>query len=149
MNWGEINNFGQIVGMSETAIPDPNGEDICGFGTHLTCRPFLWQDFHMRALPTLGGNNGEASAINNRGQIVGMAEDGTVDSSCTPETTANRTQLPVCGKTAEPGLFLRRLATQTGSHLWINDYGQAVGYTGNCGAMGHAISWGKRHCHQA
>ncbi|MGB0012968.1 MAG: hypothetical protein WBQ03_15270, partial [Candidatus Sulfotelmatobacter sp.] len=41
MNWGEINDFGQIVGDSETAVLDPNGEDICGFGTHLTCRPFL------------------------------------------------------------------------------------------------------------
>ena len=39
MNWGEINDFGQIVGYSETAVPDPNGEDICGFGTHLTCQP--------------------------------------------------------------------------------------------------------------
>jgi probable HAF family extracellular repeat protein len=28
-----------------------------------------------------------------------------------------------------------------GFALWINDYGQAVGYTGNCGAMGHAVSW--------
>jgi len=28
MNWGQINDFGQIVGMSETAVPDPNGEDI-------------------------------------------------------------------------------------------------------------------------
>src|SRR5580765_1222612 len=38
MNWGEINDFGQVVGDSETSVPDPNGEDICGFGTHLTCR---------------------------------------------------------------------------------------------------------------
>ena len=87
MNWGEINDFGQIVGFSETAVPDPNGEDICGFGTHLTCRPFLWQFFHMSALPTLGGNNGQASAINNRGQIVGFAENGTVDSTCPPATS--------------------------------------------------------------
>ena len=41
MNWGEINDRGQVVGDSETAVLDPNGEDICGFGTHLTCRPFL------------------------------------------------------------------------------------------------------------
>src|ERR1700734_1792492 len=82
INWNGINDPGEAVGMSETAVPDPNGEDICGFGTKLTCKPFLWQEFHMRALPTLGGNNGQASAINNRGQIVGMAEDGTVDSSC-------------------------------------------------------------------
>src|ERR1700739_2385400 len=38
MNWGEINDFGQIVGDSETAVLDPNGEDICGFGTTLTWR---------------------------------------------------------------------------------------------------------------
>src|SRR5690349_19614385 len=34
MNWGEINDPGQIVGYSETAVPDPNGEDVCTFGTH-------------------------------------------------------------------------------------------------------------------
>ena len=33
MNWGEINDLGQVVGYSETDVLDPNGEDICGFGT--------------------------------------------------------------------------------------------------------------------
>ncbi|MGA7313089.1 MAG: hypothetical protein WBX22_03880 [Silvibacterium sp.] len=140
MNWGEINDFGQIVGMSETAVPDPNGEDVCTFGTHLTCRPFLWEFFHMRALPTLGGNNGEASAINNRGQIVGMAEDGTVDPSCAAGTTNNRLQLPVSWENGK----VQPLPTGNdpgGFALWINDDGQAVGYTGACGAMSHAVSW--------
>jgi hypothetical protein len=49
MNWGEINDWGQIVGNSETDALDPNGEDICGVGIHLACRPFLWQDFKMKA----------------------------------------------------------------------------------------------------
>jgi probable HAF family extracellular repeat protein len=141
MNWGEINDFGQIVGMSETAVPDPNGEDICGFSTHLTCRPFVWQLFHMSALPTLGGNNGAASAINSRGQIVGMAETTTVDSSCTPETTANRTQLPVLWENGRAHALPTPVGDADGFALWINDHGQAVGYTGNCGAMGHAVSW--------
>ena len=141
MNWGEINDFGQIVGMSETAVPDPNGEDICGFGTHLTCRPFVWQLFHMSALPTLGGNNGQASAINSRGQIVGMAEDGTVDSSCSPGTTNNRIQLPVMWENGRAHALPTPVGDAGGFANWINDHGQTVGNTGNCGAMSHAVSW--------
>jgi probable HAF family extracellular repeat protein len=141
MNWGEINNFGQIVGMSETAIPDPNGEDICGFGTHLTCRPFVWQLFHMSALPTLGGNNGQASAINSRGQIVGMAENGAVDSSCPAGTTNNRIQLPVLWEDGRAHALPTPVGDAGGFANWINDHGQAVGNTGNCGAMSHAVSW--------
>jgi probable HAF family extracellular repeat protein len=140
MNWGEINDFGQIVGYSETAVPDPNGEDICGFGTHLTCLPFLWQNFNMSALPTLGGNNGQASGINNGGQIVGFAENGTVDSSCPANKTNNRTQLPVLWENGKA----KALPTGNdpgGNALWINDKGQIVGFTGPCGATNHAVVW--------
>jgi probable HAF family extracellular repeat protein len=141
MNWGEINDFGQIVGYSETSVPDPNGEDICGFGTHLTCRPFLWQPFHMSALPTLGGNNGQASAINTRGQIVGFAENGAVDSSCPAGTTNNRIQLPVLWENGK-ALALPAGSDPDGDAFWINDRGQAVGDTGTCGgATIHAVSW--------
>ena len=142
MNWGEINDFGQIVGDSETAVLDPNGEDVCGFGTHHTCRPFLWQAFHMSALPTLGGNNGQASAINNRGQIVGFAEDGSVDSSCAAGKTNNRTQLPVLwenGKSQPKALPTG--SDPSGNALWINDKGQIVGFTGACAATNHAVVW--------
>jgi probable HAF family extracellular repeat protein len=146
MMWGEINDFGQVVGYSETAVPDPNGEDICGLGTHLTCRPFLWQFFHMSALPTLGGNNGQASAINNHGQIVGFAENGTVDSSCPANTTNNRLQLPVLWENGHAQTKAKAKALPTGSDpgghaLWINDRGQAVGFTGSCGATNHAVVW--------
>ncbi|HEX3822167.1 MAG TPA: hypothetical protein VHW45_17685 [Candidatus Sulfotelmatobacter sp.] len=144
MNWGEINHFAQIVGYSETSVPDPNGEDICGFGTHLTCRPFLWQFFHMSALPTLGGNNGQASAINNRGQIVGFAENGTVDSSCPSDTTNNRIQLPALWEKGKV-YALPTGSDPDGDAFWINDRGQAVGDTGTCGgATIHAVSWENR-----
>ena len=141
MNWGEINNFGQVVGMSETNVPDPNGEDICGFGTHKTCLPFLWQFFHMSSLPTLGGNNGQASAINNRGQIVGFAENGIVDASCPPGRTNNRIQLPVLWEDGK-AQALPTGSDPDGDAFWINDRGQAVGDTGTCGgATEHAASW--------
>jgi probable HAF family extracellular repeat protein len=137
MNWGEINDFGQVVGFSETNVPDPNGEDICGFGTHLTCRPFLWRFFHLSALPTLGGNNGQASAINDRGQIAGFAENTTVDSGCPP----NRIQLPVLWEKGKAQPLPTVGSDPDGVAFWINDRGQAVGYSGTCTAALHAVSW--------
>ena len=145
-NYGGINDRGEAVGMAETSVPDPNGEDMCAFGTKKTCRPFLWQHGHIMALPTLGGNNGQASDINNRGQIVGFAENGIVDSTCSPGTTNNRIQLPVLWEKGNHGIY-KAQALPTGSDpdgdaFWINDRGQAVGDTGTCGgATSHAASW--------
>jgi len=142
MNWGEISDLGQVVGYSETGVPDPNSEDICGFGTHLTCLPFLWQFFHMSALPTLGGNNGQASAINNRGQIVGFAENGAVDSSCPTNTTNNRIQLPVLWENGKARAFPTVDGDPDGIAFWINNRGQAVGDSRNCTqTVIHAVSW--------
>ncbi len=74
----------QIGGAAETSNPDPNAENFCGFGTNLTCLPFLWQKGVMTALPTLGGTNGQAFEVNNWGVVVGNAENKKVDSSCPP-----------------------------------------------------------------
>jgi len=141
INWGGINDLGEAVGQSETAELDPNGEDLCGFGTHLTCVPFLWRAGHMSALPTLGGNNGQASAINNRGEVAGYAEDGAVDSTCPAGTTNNRIDLAalwVNGK-AEA---LPLVGSDVDAVAWgINDQGQAVGYSGNCTTAIHAVMW--------
>lgn len=141
MNWGQINELGQVVGYSETAVPDPNGEDICGFGTHLTCSPFLWQFKHISALPTLGGNNGEASSINNHGQIVGMSENGAVDSTCPPGKTNNRIQLPALWEHGQIQALPTVEGDPDGFAFWINNNGQAAGFSGTCTAALHAISW--------
>jgi probable HAF family extracellular repeat protein len=143
MNWGQINDFAQIVGYSETSVPDPNGEDICGFGTHLTCRPFLWQFLHMSALSTLGGNNGQASGINNRGQIAGFAENGALDTSCPAGTTNNRIDLPVfwANGTAQAHALPTLNHDPDGLAFGINDQGQVVGYSGTCTAANHAVLW--------
>ena len=141
MTWGEINDRGQIVGYSETSEPDPNGEDICGFGTHRTCRPFIWEFLHMHALPTLGGNNGEASAINNRGQTVGFAENGALDTSCPPGTTNNQIALPVRWEKGNAQALPLVGSDLDGFAFWINDKGEAVGYSGTCTAALHGVSW--------
>ena len=82
------NNRGLITGAAETASADPLAENppFCPLAvlnspqttpTGLICRGFVWRDGKMTALPTLGGNNGEASAANNQGQVVGFAEKST------------------------------------------------------------------------
>ena len=138
MNWGQINDFGQVVGFSETKVLDPNGEDVCGFGTHRECRPFLWQFFHMSALPTLGGNNGQASAINNWGQIAGFAETTAVDPGCPP----NLIRMPVLWENGKVTPLPTVANDPDGIAFGINDSGQAVGDSGNCtGSTVHAVSW--------
>jgi len=141
MNWGGINDRGDAVGMSETSVPDPDGEDICGFGTNLTCSPFLWQNGHMNALPTVGGNNGQASDINNRGQVVGFAENGAVDSSCSAGTTNNRIQQPVLWENGKAQALPTVGGDPDGFAIAINDQGQAVGDSGNCAGAIHAVLW--------
>jgi probable HAF family extracellular repeat protein len=137
INWGGINDRGEAVGMSETADADPNGEDICGFGTHLICVPFLWRNGHMSALPTVGGNNGQASAINNRGEAVGFAETANADPSCPPEPA----EVPVLWEKGQAHALPLVGTDPDGFAFGINDRGEAVGYSGNCFFATHAVVW--------
>src|ERR1700683_81415 len=147
INWNGINDRREAVGMSETSVLDPNGEDICGFRTHLTCLPFLWQNGVMRGLPTGGGNNGQASAINNSEQVVGYAENGAVDSTCPAGTTNNRVDLPVLwskdkGKDKYEAQALPTIGSDPdGVAYGINNRGQAVGYSGTCTTANSPVLW--------
>jgi len=146
------NNEGfQSAGEAETSTPDPNDEDFCGFGTHLICLPFLWQDGEMIQLPTLGGNNGVAMAISNRGEVAGFAESSTPDAGCpAPQVLHFK---PVVW---EKGV-IHKLPTvggdQDGVAQQINDDGKVVGGSGTCATFNpnflynlvpvHALLWEK------
>ncbi len=146
-----MNNSGRADGEAETSASDPNGEDFCGFGTHLICLPFESANGVMNPLPTLGGNNGVAMAISNRGEVAGFAEDSTPDKGCpAPQTLHFK---PVVW---EKGV-IRQLPTfggdPDGVAQQINDYGQAVGGSGTCATFNmnflynlvpvHALLWEK------
>jgi probable HAF family extracellular repeat protein len=143
------NDFAQVVGTSEVSAQDKDGENFCGFGSGLKCLPFLWQGGVMQALPLLGGKNGQAIAINNRGQAVGVAEDNTIDKNCAAPQT-NDFEAVLWGPGRGQIQKLRPLPGDTvGIGLWINEKGQVVGTTGSCGnsvlppiAVGaHAVLW--------
>ena len=120
----------QSAGEAETPAPDPNGEDFCGFGTRLTCLPFLWQDGKMIQLPTLGGNNGGANAINNWGKVAGFAENSTPDSACpAPQVLQFKPAVWENG-------VIHKLPTVGGDPEGVaynaNDNGLVVGASGTC-----------------
>jgi len=143
-----LNERDEVTGSAETSTPDPLGEDFCTFGTHLICLPFLWQDGLMAPLPTLGGNNGAASGINNRGQVVGVAENTTPDSTCpSPPIPPFFPVLESKPVVWEKGEIHQELPTiggdPDGFASAINDNGQAVGQTGNCTSVFHAVLWNK------
>src|ERR1700722_10303633 len=83
-NW-----FGEAPVISEIAKPDPDGEDFCGYGTHMQCRGAIWRYGKLTALRSLpGGRNAVSIGINNLGQLVGWAENGISDSTCSVATAS-------------------------------------------------------------
>jgi probable HAF family extracellular repeat protein len=148
-----VNEGGQAVGEAETKDSDPKLEDFCGFGSRRTCMAFIWQDGVMSALPLLkdatgvAGRNAVAKGINSLGQVAGVAENTTPDSTCPPYdprptslqfqtyqfkpviwTNGQIQQLPTLGNDSNGKAF----NDPDGVVFRINDHGQAVGATGTC-----------------
>lgn len=152
--WPGLNDRGMVAGISLTSKVDPLDEDwSCEAGgfitqvTNLICRGFVWDNGRMHELPTLGGNHGFATGVNNWGQVVGWAETPIHDPTCTGvQQLQFRAVLwePRWGKKRElrpyPG-------DSTSAATAINDRGQAVGISGDCDqAVGrfsalHAVLW--------
>jgi probable HAF family extracellular repeat protein len=149
-----VNERAQAVGQAETS--DPNGEDFCGFNAlglptpGATCLGFLWHNGVMTALPTLGGANGSANMINNRGEVAGYAETNTPDPD--PACTVSQFK-PVLWKNGNAQELSTVSGDPDGVAASINDKGQAVGASGACGAFNpnsglhlvenHALLWEK------
>jgi probable HAF family extracellular repeat protein len=119
----------EVVGFAETSIPDPLGEDFCFLGHPLTCLPFIWRNGVLSPLPTLGGFNGFASGINNRGQVVGTAENMTPEPNCFNQLQKTKPVIWEKGEIHELPTFP---GDTDGVGVAINDLGQAIGTSGGC-----------------
>jgi probable HAF family extracellular repeat protein len=144
-----VNAWGQVVGEAETSTSDPNGEDFCGFGTHLICLPTMWESGKPNALPTLGGNNGVVSRNNNWGVAAGWAETSVDDPACPPPQKLQFK--PVAWEFGQPIELPVTNGDSDGIALGINDYGEVVGSSGICSTFNqnllfslqgvHALLW--------
>lgn len=151
VQWPGLNNNGIVVGISQTATPDPFNESwSCSAfiaATGNTCLGFVWEAGVMTPLPTLGGSNGFAAGVNSRGQIVGWAETTVHDPTCNlPQVLQFRAVLwePRHGLAQE----LEPLhGDSTSAATAINESGQVVGISGDCDvAVGrfsatHSVIW--------
>jgi len=113
-----VNANGEIAGGSENGVIEP----VLGVSQ---VRAVLWKDGDIKDLGTFGGNLSQASAINNRGQVVGFALN----------------QIP------DPfSLFYRQFpggpsdGTQTRAFLWENGTLQDLGTLGGPDAQAVLVS---------
>lgn len=149
-----LNNRGTIVGISQTDEPEPEGELwSCSIffpppmNSGLICSGFLLEDDTMTPVPTPGGNNGFATAVNGRGLVTGWAENEVEDPDCVPPQ-----KFQFRGFVWDPGKDeLIELEPFPGDEVStgnaINERGQVAGISGICDdAVGkfsalHAVLW--------
>lgn len=151
---------GLITGVAQTATVDPLGEF---WGSSLTCgtaaqpvicegfqnleRGFVWQDGVMTALRTLGGNNGAALGVNNRGQVVGVAETATQDPSCASPQVLDFEAVIWGPKPKQIHVLPTFPGDSVAVAAAINDKGEIVGSSGVCAFPPslafavHAVLW--------
>jgi len=153
--WESVkNNQGLIVGISDTSTVQPRGETFscvaAGFlpPSGNTCLGFLWQPpGFIRALPTLGGDNGFATGINNKNQVIGWAETSFEDPTCNPPQVLQFLPYVYDVKTAKIAALQVYPGDSDGTADAINDKGQIAGISGECSnAVGgasaiHAVFW--------
>src|SRR6266550_3577475 len=154
--WNVKNTEGIIVGISQTAAPDPLGEACSSaafygppYNVGFINLGFVWEQGQMRRLPTFaGGNNGFATGANNLGQVVGWAENGVHDPTCCCHQVLQfRPAVWALGPPDQIHDLPLIPGDTSGAATAINDNGQIVGISGICDqAVGrhsakHAVLW--------
>lgn len=144
---------GMVVGFAETEEMDEREEDwSCSFffpgdPTHHVCRGFAWQWGRMKEMPDLGGTHSVAVGANNRGQVVGWAETDFKDPSCAGNQVLQFLPAVWKPRTGEIRSLPPIGDDSVGTANAINNKGQVVGISGDCGiAVGgvsarHIVMW--------
>jgi probable HAF family extracellular repeat protein len=158
VTWNVKNTQGVIVGISQTADPEPLGERWSSAAFYSTPNNvgfinlgFVWEQSlgQMRGLPNFpGGHNGFATGANNLRQAVGWAENGVHDGDCvSPQVLRFLPAIWSLGPPDQIHDLPLVPGDSSGAATAINDNGQIVGISGICDqAVGrhtarHAVLW--------
>jgi probable HAF family extracellular repeat protein len=147
-----VNAWGEAAILSETSDQDPDGEDVCAFGTHAQCHAAIWNGRELIALPSLrGGRNAFAINVNDRGQVIGSSENGVRDSTCSSGTPnqVTRFEAVLWQSNGKPQELLPLPGDTVGFAFGINNKGQVTGGSGSCSDTAlppatngrHAVLW--------
>jgi len=153
--WPVKSNNGVVVGISDTNENNPLGEAFScwaffapGAPTGKICKGFRWEKGRMSALPAFpGGYNSYAAGANNRGEIVGWAENGFLDPTCDPNYQLLQFHAVIWWPNGQMQDLPPLPGDSVSAATAINDKGQVVGISGDCGiAIGgvsakHAVLW--------
>ena len=120
-----VNDRGQVAGMSYTnTVANPS----TGLPTQ---DPFFWEDGKMVDIGTLGGTNGVAYGLNNRGQVVGGSN-----------LAGDKELRPFLWDKKEGLRDLGSLGGTMGAAIAVNDSGIVVGNSSlPGGVVFHAFIW--------
>jgi probable HAF family extracellular repeat protein len=130
----DINHRGLVVGLATNAVPDP----LACFGAGARCRAALWRHGAIQDLGSLGGPEAAAILINERDQIVGVANTDSAPSlGC------------ILARTTHPFLWENDRMTDLGTlggtcaiPLGLNNRSQVVGIANLPGdSTSHAFLW--------
>jgi probable HAF family extracellular repeat protein len=156
VTWNVKNTEGIIVGISQTANPEPLGEAWSSaafysgpYSVGYINLGFVWENGQMRGLPNFpGGDNGFTTGANNLGQVVGWAENDVHDPTCvSPQVLQFRPAVWDLGPPDQIHDLPLVPGDTSGAATAINDNGQIVGISGICDqAVGrhtarHAVLW--------
>ncbi|MDB6157121.1 MAG: hypothetical protein JWO04_827 [Gammaproteobacteria bacterium] len=146
--WPVKNDRGLIVGISELPVADPLGNNFscwpffaAGTPTGRICRGFRWPNGEMSTLsPFPGGYSSYATAANNRGEVVGWAENGVHDPSCDPAFQILQFRATIWHADGTMQELPPLPGDSTSAARAINDRGQVVGISGDCGVAVGSVS---------
>jgi probable HAF family extracellular repeat protein len=158
ISWPNHTIMGELAGIAETAEANPYDESwscsafFPSAATGDVCQGFAWRNGTMTALPAFpGGYDSYAAGVNNRGQIVGWAEDSVLDPTCNNAPPVNQYlqfEAAIWGpKLTEMHQLPPYPGDPDSAATAINDLGQVIGISGICeNAVGdqsatHALLW--------